>query len=598
MSALGGWRRTHSCGALRAGDAGQTVTLMGWAYRRRDHGGLIFVDLRDREGLTQLVFNPATDAGAHDVAGRVRAEFVLAARGVVQRRPPGTENAGLPTGEVEVQVQTLTLLNRSEPLPFPLDGEVTAADDLRLRYRFLDLRRPRYQELLATRHRALLAVRRHLDAEGFLEIETPILTKPTPEGARDYLVPSRMSPGTFYALPQSPQLFKQILMVAGFDRYFQIARCFRDEDMRADRQAEFTQVDIEASFVDEADIQRLVEGLVQKMFAAAGQKVQAPFARLTWAEAMRRYGSDRPDVRFGLEIGEVSEAVAGSGFRVFEETVKAGGVVRGLAWPGGAAVPRSQIDALEERAKGWGARGLAWIKLSENGVTSPLLKVLGEERCRRLADGVGARDGDVALLVADREPVVAAALGALRLWLGDHLGLRSGADLRLLWVTDFPLFEWSAVEGRFYACHHPFTAPAEADLDRLESDPAAVRARAYDLVLNGTEIGGGSIRIHRRDVQDRVFAVLGIAEDEARRKFDFLRQALSFGAPPHGGIALGVDRIIAMLTGCDSIRDVIAFPKTTSGADLMTGSPAPVDDAQMQELQLRFVPPRRGEGGA
>ena len=588
--------RTDGCGRLRAADVGRRVRLAGWVHRRRDHGHVIFIDLRDRGGVTQLVLDPGRSREAHAAGGGLRGEFVIAVEGEVVPRSPENVNPALPTGEIEVQVLALTLLNRSEPLPFPLDGEATAADDLRLRYRFLDLRRPRFQELLATRHRALLAVRRHLDAQGFLEIETPILTKPTPEGARDYLVPSRLNPGSFYALPQSPQLFKQILMVAGFDRYFQIARCFRDEDMRADRQAEFTQVDIEASFVGEEDIQRLVEGLVREMFAAAGHDVQAPFARLTWAEAMRRYGTDRPDVRFGLEIGDVTEAATGSGFRVFEETVKAGGVVRGLAWPEGAAVPRSQIDALEERARGWGARGLAWIKLAGGAVTSPLLKAIGEERCRKLAEGVGAKDGDVALLVADREPVAALALGSLRLWLGDHLGLRSGAELRLLWVTDFPLFEWSAAEGRFYACHHPFTAPAEADLDRLESDPAAVRARAYDLVLNGTEIGGGSIRIHRRDVQDRVFAVLGIPEEEARRKFDFLRQALSFGAPPHGGIALGVDRIIAMLTGCDSIRDVIAFPKTTSGADLMTGSPSPVDEAQMQELQLRVVAPRR-EGG-
>ena len=591
--------RSTVCGTLRAEDTGQIVRLAGWVHRRRDHGHLIFIDLRDRSGTVQVVFDAEQAPESHALGETIRGEFVLAVEGKVARRAPENINPNLPTGEVEVRADKVRLLNRSETLPFPLHEESSASEELRLRYRYLDLRRPRYQHIFALRHRALLATRNHLASRGFLEIETPVLTKPTPEGARDYLVPSRLHPGCFYALPQSPQLFKQILMVSGFDRYFQIARCFRDEDMRADRQAEFTQVDIEASFVDEGDIQELVEGVITEMFRAAGTEIQTPFPRMTWEEAMRRFGTDRPDLRFGLEIGDVSGIVKGKGFRVFDDTLAGGGVVRGLAWPGGASVPRSQIDSLAERAREWGARGLAWIKVEESKVTSPVARFLGEDTARAAAGAVGAGNGDLALFVADEPETAATALGALRLWLGERLGLIPGAEddteYRLLWVTDFPLFEWHADDGRFYARHHPFTAPREEDLDKIESAPEKVRARAYDLVVNGSEIGGGSIRIHNRDVQDRVFTALGISPEEAHRKFGFFRQALSFGAPPHGGIALGVDRIVAILAGSASIRDVIAFPKTTSATDLMTGSPSPIEPEQARELHIRVAAVRQAD---
>jgi aspartyl-tRNA synthetase len=585
--------RSQSGGTLRVEDTGRRVRLAGWVHRQRDHGQLIFIDLRDRSGRVQLVFDAEAAPESHRLAQTLRAEAVVCVEGEVVERTPENVNQSLLTGAIEVRVSSVTLLNRSEPLPFPLDEAGTASDELHLRYRYLDLRRPRYQELLGLRHKVLLSARQYLDSQGFLEIETPILTKPTPEGARDYLVPSRNHPGSFYALPQSPQIFKQILMVSGFDRYFQIARCFRDEDMRADRQAEFTQVDIETSFVEEKNVQDLVEGLVARMFEAAGHAIKAPFPRMSYSEAMRRFGIDRPDLRFDLEIRDVSELVRGMGFRVFDETLARKGVIRGLPWPGGAEVPRSQIDALAERCKRWGAKGLIWIKRVSGGVTSPIARFLGEETCRKAADAVGAGEGDLALLVADAEADAARVLGSLRLWLAEHLGLvptgpDAPSDFRFLWVTDFPLFEWHEEDRRYYSCHHPFTAPQEEDLGKLESDPLSVRARAYDLVLNGAEIGGGSIRIHSRVLQDRIFGVLGISPEEASRKFEFLRQALSFGAPPHGGIALGVERMLMVMSGAPSIRDVIAFPKTTSAADLMSGAPAPLDDSQLRELSLRL----------
>ncbi|TDI29012.1 MAG: aspartate--tRNA ligase [Acidobacteria bacterium] len=591
--------RSHMCGALSVEQVGQQVRLAGWVHRRREHGLVLFVDLRDRAGLVQLVFDAQLSEEALQQAGDLRSEYVIAVGGEVVARSEDAVNPAIATGAVEVRVATVQVLNTSEVPPVQVDDQVAeAAEDVRLKYRFLDLRRTRPQEILRLRHEVLLAARGYLDGRGFMEIETPILTRPTPEGARDYLVPSRNFPGSFYALPQSPQIFKQILMVAGFDRYFQIARCFRDEDMRADRQAEFTQIDIEASFVDEEDIQRLVEGLMVQLFAAADVKLDTPFPRMSYDDAMLRYGSDKPDLRFGLEITDVSEVVQGRGFRVFDDVVGKGGVVRGLAWPGGAAIPRARIDALTEQCRQWGAGGLVWIKMGSDGVKSPVAKFLGDEGCRQAAMAVGAGEGDLALLVADSKSVAARVLGNLRLWLAERLELIPSAPARetvfkMLWVTDFPLLEWNEEDQRFYACHHPFTSPRMEDLERLESDPSSIRARAYDLVVNGSEIGGGSIRIHSRAVQDRVFRALGIGAEEATRKFDFLLQALSYGAPPHGGIALGVERIIMALTGASSIRDVIAFPKTTSASDLMTGAPAPLDEGQLKELFLKFVPPPR-----
>jgi aspartyl-tRNA synthetase len=588
--------RSHVCGVMDTAHIGSRVRLAGWVYRRREHGQVLFIDLRDRSGVVQLVFDTDVDPAALKQAGELRGEYVIAVEGIVVARSPETQNPGLPTGAVEVQVDRLTLLNSSKVPPFQLDEQAAeAGEDLRLKYRFLDLRRSKYQEIIKLRHKILLEARSYLDSLGYLEIETPILTKPTPEGARDYLVPSRNFPGAFYALPQSPQIFKQILMVSGFDRYFQIARCFRDEDMRADRQAEFTQVDIEASFVAEEDIQKMVEELMVRIFAVAGRKLETPFPRMKYSEAMLRYGSDRPDLRYGLEIADVSQEVSGRGFKVFDDTLQNGGVVRGLCWPGGAAVPRAQVDILTDRCKEWGARGLVWIKLGQDGVKSPVAKFLGEEGCQAAASAVGASEGDMALLVADKPAVAAKVLGNLRTWLADRLELVSegtevGDQFKMLWVTDFPLLEWHEDDKRFYACHHPFTSPIDADLPRLESEPGSVSARAYDLVVNGSEIGGGSIRIHSRDVQDRVFRALGMDEEESTRKFDFLLQALSYGAPPHGGIALGVERIVMALTGANSIRDVIAFPKTTSASDLMAGSPSVLDEGQLRDLSIKVLP--------
>ena len=591
MSAgLGGMRRSHSCGALRAADTGHVVTLMGWAFRRRDHGGLIFVDLRDREGVTQLVFNPEADPSAHEAVGRVRAEFVLAVEGTVQARPPGTVNPTLPTGEVEILVRRLQILNESRPLPFPLDDSQDTVESLRLKYRYLDLRRPAMLGKLVLRDLVCRSVRDYLHAEGFVEVETPVLTRSTPEGARDFLVPSRMSRGAFYALPQSPQLFKQILMVGGLERYFQIVRCFRDEDLRADRQPEFTQIDIETSFLDRDDFLPIMEGLVVEIFRRAkGLALSHPFPRLTWDEAVDRYGSDKPDLRFGLELRDCSELFRDGAFQVFAQVVARGGSVRALTVPGGQ-FSRRDLDELVERAKALGAKGLVWVRVGEGALQSPAARHLEPLRAG-LLDRCGAGVGDLVLLVADAMPLAATVLGRLRVELAQRLGLIPPDVFRPLWVVDFPLFEWSDEEKRWQSMHHPFTAPRDDDALEGLADPGRARAKAYDLVLNGQEIGGGSIRIHSRALQQRVFELLGIGEAEARGKFGFLLEALEYGEPPMAGIAFGLDRIVAILAGVDSIREVIAFPKTQRGTCPLTEAPAPVSDAQLTEVGVTLLEP-------
>jgi aspartyl-tRNA synthetase len=569
---------------------------MGWAFRRRDHGGLIFIDLRDREGLTQLVFNPALAGAAHERASRVRAEFVLAVEGAVAARPAGTANPNLPTGEIEVHVDRLEILNESRPLPFPLEDPEHVAEALRLKYRYLDLRRPAMLERLVLRDRVCRAVRGYLHREGFLEVETPVLTRSTPEGARDFLVPSRLAPGSFYALPQSPQLFKQILMVGGIERYFQIVRCFRDEDLRADRQPEFTQVDIETAFLDRDQFMDLMEGLVAAVFRdARGIELERPFPRLTWAEAMGRFGSDKPDLRFGLELRDCSEVFRGSPFQVFARVVETGGAVQALTVPG-ASLSRKDLDDLVERAKGAGARGLVWVRLGDQGLQSPAARHLEPSR-EALRAVTGAAPGDVILLVGDRMPLAAQVLGRLRVDLAHRLGLVPAGVHRLLWVQDFPLFEWSPEEKRWAAMHHPFTAPREEDAATGLADPERALAKAYDLVLDGQEIGGGSIRIHTRALQQRVFELLGIGEEEARVKFGFLLEALEYGAPPMGGIAFGLDRLVAVLAGVDSIQEVIAFPKTQRGTCPLTEAPTPVAAAQLREVGVAVVAPADGGGG-
>jgi aspartyl-tRNA synthetase len=584
---LGTWERTDYCGTFRGEHVGRDVTVMGWAQTLRDHGGLRFVDLRDRSGVVQLVFNPEEDRAAHARAGDVRAEYVVAARGRVVPRPAETRNPGLPTGEIEIRVADLKILNSTRSLPFPVEDETEAAESTRLRHRYLDLRRPKMQRNLALRHRLAMAVREYFDARGFVEIETPALTRRTPEGARDYLVPSRVNPGQFYALPQSPQLFKQLLMVSGFDRYFQIARCFRDEDLRADRQPEFTQIDVELSFTRPAEIYRLIEGLMVEAFRKTiGVDIEIPFPILSHAEAMRRFGSDKPDTRFGLEIVDFSAAFADSGFKVFREVLERNGVVRGLRAPGDR-FSRKDLDDLVAAAPSFGAKGLVWIRINADGWQSPVAKFLSAGEKSRATGAAGLEAGDLLFLVADEEPTAAKAAGQLRLLLGETLGLIDRARWSFLWIADFPLFEWSAEERRWAAVHHPFTAPRDEDLALLESDPGRVQAQAYDVVLNGYELGGGSVRIHRPDVQQRVFTALGISESSARSQFGFLLDALAHGAPPHGGIALGLDRLAMLLAGESSIREVIAFPKTQKAACLMTEAPSAVDPRQLRELSIK-----------
>ncbi len=589
MESMGQLRRTHSCNALGTGDVGAEVTLMGWVLRRRDHGGVIFVDLRDRWGITQVVFNPTVDPEVHAKAHQIRSEWVLAVRGRVVARPAEMANTKLATGAIEVLVDTLQLLNSSETPPFPLDEEVEVSDTLRLQYRYLDLRRPEMAAKLVMRHQAVQAVRNYLNENGFLDIETPMLTRSTPEGARDYLVPSRVNAGRFYALPQSPQLFKQLLMIAGMDRYYQIVKCFRDEDLRADRQPEFTQIDMELSFVGEEDIIAINEGMVARLFRETrGLELTPPFPRLTYAEAMDRYGTDRPDIRFGMEIVDLTGIAAGCSFKVFREVADRGGTVRAINASGCADFTRRELDQLTEFVAQFGAKGLAWVKIKEGGEwQSPIAKFFSETEQAAIAAATGAVVGDLLFFAADQKKAVFQVLAELRVELARRLELLSKDEFRFVWVTDFPLLEYDDKEKRYQALHHPFTAPREEDLDLLATDPTAVRSRAYDLVLNGTEIGGGSIRIHRRELQARVLAVLGIDAAEAEAKFGFLLRALELGAPPHGGIAFGLDRLLMLITGSDSIRQVIAFPKTQKATCPLTEAPSSVARRQLTELHIQ-----------
>ena len=587
---LGDWKRTHNCGELRIENVGEEVCLMGWVGKRRDHGGVIFVDLRDRHGITQVVFRPDLEAETHVIAEKIRNEFVLAIKGRVEPRPEGMTNPKLPTGAIDIECSDLRLLNEADTPPFAIEPDIDVNEELRLRYRYLDLRRPDMQQALFLRHNAAQATRKYLITQGFLEIETPFLMKSTPEGARDYLVPSRVQRGNFYALPQSPQTYKQLLMIAGYDRYFQIVRCFRDEDLRGDRQPEFTQIDIEMAFVTETDVMRLAEGLTRHLFEhVIGFDIPSPIPQMTYREAIDRFGTDRPDTRFDLEIVDIAKAALASEFRVFKSVIDSGGQVRAINAKGCANYSRKQIDDLTAFVAKHGAKGLAWIKVTDQGLESSIVKFFPEQAQQMLRESLRAQTGDLLLFVADQPAVVANALGNLRLELARQQDLMEIGDFSFLWVTQFPLLEFDDVEKRYVACHHPFTSPLEADLDELETAPGDVRARAYDLVLNGNEIAGGSIRIHHREIQERVFRMLGISESEAREKFGFLLDAFRYGAPPHGGIAFGYDRLVALMAGKAFIRDVIPFPKTNTAASLMDGAPSVVDPAQLRELGLRLL---------
>lgn len=580
--------RTHYCGEVNETAIGQRVSIKGWVQKRRDLGGLIFVDVRDRSGIVQAVFNPEISKETVEIGEKLRNEFVVHIEGLVVERADGQINTALKTGKIEIQVDSASIINAAKNPPFAIEDKTDVSEDLRLKYRYLDLRRPEMFETFKMRSEVTKSIRRFLDEEGFLEVETPILTKSTPEGARDYLVPSRVHDGEFYALPQSPQLFKQMLMVSGFDKYYQIARCFRDEDLRADRQPEFTQIDMEMSFQTMEEILEMNERLmVQMMKEVKGIDIEPKFDRMEYTEAMERFGSDKPDVRFGMELINVSDLVKDSSFKVFAGAVEKGGQVKLINVKGQAAnYSRKDIDALGEFAGRYGAKGLAWMKVEEDGVKGPIAKFFEGEAAQSLIDAAGAEAGDLLLFVADKKAVVADALGALRMKFGKELGLIDESVYKFLWITDWPLFEYDEKDGRYYAAHHPFTMPYEEDIDKLSTEPQNVRAQAYDLVLNGFELGGGSARIYRRDIQEKMFEVLGFSKEEARAQFGFLMDAFEYGTPPHGGIAFGLDRLVMLLAGRTNLRDTIAFPKTASASDLLTNAPSPVAKDQLDELSL------------
>ena len=579
-------KRTHLCGKVSKKDTKDRVTIMGWVQKRRDHGGVIFTDIRDRSGIVQVVFNPESGEELFNKADDLRSEYVVAITGKVRSRPEGNVNPDLPTGKIEIKAEELRILDAAKTPPIQIEDDIDTGEDVRLKYRYLDLRRPKMTELMGLRHQITKTTRDYLDENGFWEIETPILTKSSPEGARDYLVPSRVNPGQFFALPQSPQIFKQLLMVSGMERYFQIARCFRDEDLRANRQPEFTQIDIEMSFVDQEEVMQITEGLIKKLFAVGDIEVPEKIKRMSYQEAIDRFGSDKPDLRFGMELKNLSEVVKDSEFNIFSGTVADGGQVKGINFKGGADSPRSTIDDFEEYVKRFNAKGLAWIALREDGLKSPIAKFLSDEEIEGIKEVMKAEKGDLLLIVADKASVVAAALGNLRLKIAKENDLIPDEVYKFVWIVDFPLFEYDEDEDRLAALHHPFTAPKEADIEKLDSDPASVKSKAYDLVLNGEELGGGSIRINNHKLQQKVFSALSLSQEQQEEKFGYLLEAFDYGTPPHGGIAFGLDRLMMIVGRTDSIRDVIAFPKTQKATSPLTEAPSKVDKKQLDELGI------------